>query len=290
MPQPLFAVAELAAAAPPWRVAVGRAGSILRALLGSREVRVVRRVARVALWPVNFVLGNILSGNWVPSGPWIVVWSSFAFAANVQTYKQIVGLSWRLAKAQVAAWRGDSEEKSRVACELCDTIIGLILKFDSNSPEDIDCGELCPFGMGKCVRTCESIVEAIATSSHYPCVAAQLCADFGDRFSVLSELAAAPLTVAAVVGTLPGAAGVAPTSELLQRRPVVFESAYASSSSGSRFTPLLEQAMQFSCPTIEGLELLFEQGVRQNAIWTGLRQPEAPPIGDSALQWKQHRT
>ena len=177
MPQPLFAVAELAAAAPPWRVAVGRAGSILRALLGSREIRVVRRVARVALWPVNFVLGNILSGNWVPSGPWIVVWSSFAFAANVQTYKQIVGLSWRLAKAQVAAWRGDSEEKSRVACELCDTIIGLILKFDSNSPEDIDCGELCPFGMGKCVRTCESIVEAIATSSHYPCVAAQLCAD-----------------------------------------------------------------------------------------------------------------
>lgn len=74
------------------------------------------------------------------------------FAANIQTYKQIAGLSWRLLKAQVTSWRGDSEEKSRVACELCDSIIGLILKFDSNSPEDIDCAQLCPFGMKSCAR------------------------------------------------------------------------------------------------------------------------------------------
>lgn len=29
------------------------------------------------------------------------------------------------------------------------------------------------------MKTCDAIVEAIATSSHYPCVAAQLCADDG---------------------------------------------------------------------------------------------------------------
>ena len=206
------------AAAPAWRLAIREFRGVLIKVVASREVVVLRKVVRLALLPVRFVLGKILSGDWVPGGPWIAVWSSFAFAANVQTYKQIAGLTWRLARAQVTAWRGNTEEKSRVACELCDSIIGLILKFDSNSPEDIDCEELCPFGMKKCVRTCDAIVEAIATSSHYPCVAANLCEDefagASDSFGALlggeakcawdkAERACAPKGVCTKTGSAP---------------------------------------------------------------------------------------
>ncbi|KAJ8608742.1 hypothetical protein CTAYLR_007805 [Chrysophaeum taylorii] len=137
----------------------------------------VERAVRIATFPVRVVL----SGNWVPKGPWIVIWGLFAFASSVQTYKQILGLSWTLVRLRFSAWRrGASLESSNaVACELCDSLIGLLLKFDANSPQDIACEKLCPsaFGGGVCVRTCERIVEAIRTSSRYPCKAAKLCPD-----------------------------------------------------------------------------------------------------------------
>jgi len=102
----------------------------------------------------------------------LAVYAAMAFASNVQTYKQIASLTFRVTKAGLSR-----QSEAAAACELCDAIIGLVLKFDDASPEDVSCDDLCPFGMRRCVTTCEAIVEAIATSSHYPCVAAQLCPD-----------------------------------------------------------------------------------------------------------------
>eukprot|EP00633_Aureoumbra_lagunensis_P006185 CAMPEP_0197324740 /NCGR_PEP_ID=MMETSP0891-20130614/71275_1 /TAXON_ID=44058 ORGANISM="Aureoumbra lagunensis, Strain CCMP1510" /NCGR_SAMPLE_ID=MMETSP0891 /ASSEMBLY_ACC=CAM_ASM_000534 /LENGTH=835 /DNA_ID=CAMNT_0042817593 /DNA_START=349 /DNA_END=2856 /DNA_ORIENTATION=- len=74
--------------------------------------------------------------------------------------------------------RGNKEDVSAIACELCDSFLSLLLKFDSVSPEDVSCHALCPGVMlnkDRCVAHCERIVSAISTSSHYPCMAAGLC-------------------------------------------------------------------------------------------------------------------
>lgn len=132
----------------------------------------VRSTWRVVSLPFRFLFSKVISGDWVPSGPWIAVWTLFGFASNVQTYKKLFGLSIQLISDSV---RGGSRDGSSAACGLCDSIIGVILKFDENSPEDVDCEELCPFNLGRCVKICSRIVNAISTSSHYPCVAAGLC-------------------------------------------------------------------------------------------------------------------
>lgn len=127
----------------------------------------------------RFVAVKILSGDWLPSGPFFFVWSTFAFASNLQTYAHFFGLGWELLRVQVATARGKGGDRSTVACELCDTVIGLVLKFDSTSPQDVECEALCPplAGRASCVTTCQRIVEAVQTSSHYPCIASGLCPD-----------------------------------------------------------------------------------------------------------------
>merc|ERR1719463_793748 len=74
----------------------------------------------------------------------------------------------------------------------------------------------------------------------------------------------------AVMGTLPASAGFTLPSGILERfKPALVEAAYRSSETGSRFTPLLQQAVDAGCEVIEGIEMLFEQGCAQCEIWTG---------------------
>ena len=78
----------------------------------------------------------------------------------------------------------------------------------------------------------------------------------------------------AVMGTVPGAAALSiPLAVLEKHVPVVMDAAYQSSASGSRLTALLQDGKKFGCHTIEGLEMLFEQGCAQCERWTQLPAP-----------------
>eukprot|EP00746_Dinoflagellata_sp_MGD_P149849 gnl/MRDRNA2_/MRDRNA2_81838_c0_seq1.p1 gnl/MRDRNA2_/MRDRNA2_81838_c0~~gnl/MRDRNA2_/MRDRNA2_81838_c0_seq1.p1 ORF type:complete len:331 (-),score=55.96 gnl/MRDRNA2_/MRDRNA2_81838_c0_seq1:105-1052(-) len=80
----------------------------------------------------------------------------------------------------------------------------------------------------------------------------------------------------AVMGTLPATAGFTLPDGLLARlKPALIEAAYQSSDKGTRFTPLLQQAIEAGCDTIEGIEMLFEQGCAQCEIWTQKSAPRA---------------
>ena len=59
-----------------------------------------------------------------------------------------------------------------------------------------------------------------------------------------------------------------PEALLTGHLPVVLDTAYRSSSESTRFGSLMQQALAIGCPTVEGLELLFEQGCAQSEMWT----------------------
>jgi len=106
--------------------------------------------------------------------------------------------------------------------------------------------------------------------------AVALAKAFGENFRAISD-AKELETLArldAVMGTLPGTAGVTlPDALLAACQPVVIDAAYQSSASGKRFTALLQQAADHGCAVVEGLEMLFEQGCAQCEIWTCGKAP-----------------
>ena len=78
----------------------------------------------------------------------------------------------------------------------------------------------------------------------------------------------------AVMGTVPGKAALCiPLSTMERHRPIVMDAAYQSSATGSRLTSLLQNGKRYRCHTIEGMEMLFEQGCAQCERWTGLPAP-----------------
>ena len=74
-----------------------------------------------------------------------------------------------------------------------------------------------------------------------------------------------------VVSCVPGSAGLTlPDDVLKARSPIVLDAAYR-----PRETPLLAAAASAGCVTIEGIEMLFEQGCAQAEIWTHRPAPRA---------------
>lgn len=106
--------------------------------------------------------------------------------------------------------------------------------------------------------------------------AQELAEEFGDSFVAVDDAKELEglARLDAVMGVIPGTANFTlPDSIMRTHRPAVVEAAYRSSESGSRFTPLLTQAIEAECETIEGIEMLFEQGCAQCEIWTGKPAP-----------------
>jgi shikimate dehydrogenase len=56
--------------------------------------------------------------------------------------------------------------------------------------------------------------------------------------------------------------------DALDPRPVVYDMVYR-----PRRTPLLVVAAAAGCPTVEGIEMLIEQGARSFELWTGVPAP-----------------
>lgn len=106
--------------------------------------------------------------------------------------------------------------------------------------------------------------------------AEKLAEEFGETFVAISDAQELEglARLDAVMGVIPGQANFTlPESVMQTHRPALVESAYKSSESGSRFTPLLTQAIDAGCEVIEGIEMLFEQGCAQCEIWTGKPAP-----------------
>lgn len=90
-----------------------------------------------------------------------------------------------------------------------------------------------------------------------------LAAEFGG--SVCQQLDAAALPrLELLVSCVPGTAQLTlPVDYLRSAGPIVLDAAYR-----PRQTPLLQDAAKAGCVTIEGIEMLFEQGCAQSEIWT----------------------
>ncbi len=66
-----------------------------------------------------------------------------------------------------------------------------------------------------------------------------------------------------IIGTIPASSKYTAPEYLLKSKPLVFDVAYR-----PRRTALLQQAEDAGCDTIEGIEMLIEQGLQQFKIWT----------------------
>lgn len=86
-----------------------------------------------------------------------------------------------------------------------------------------------------------------------------------------------PGPVAAIISTIPGSANFVVPAHVLASKPVVLDASYK-----PRVTKLLAQAREAGCETIEGVEMLIEQGLAQSKIWTGkVAQPQV--VADAVM-------
>jgi len=99
-----------------------------------------------------------------------------------------------------------------------------------------------------------------------------LASEFGGQLMVdLQPGTTALARLDVVVSCVPGSAGLCLTDDVLRARsPIVLDAAYR-----PRETPLLTAAAAAGCVTIEGIEMLFEQGCAQAEIWTHRPAPRA---------------
>ena len=85
-----------------------------------------------------------------------------------------------------------------------------------------------------------------------------------------------------LVSCVPGSAGLSLPPPLLRKlQPLVLDAAYR-----PRETPLLRDAAAAGCTTLEGVEMLFEQGCAQCAIWTHRPAPRRE-IADGLVAFLQ---
>ena len=100
--------------------------------------------------------------------PWVMLSLLLGFSKHVQDVKEIGSLGWMLLRG-----RGES-----AGCQLCDKIVGVVLKQaeldDMSDGGGVDCPSIC-FRVPKCVRQCGKITSAMANSTGFPCIAAGLC-------------------------------------------------------------------------------------------------------------------
>ena len=100
--------------------------------------------------------------------PWVLLSLLLGFSKHVQDVKEIGSLGWML-------MRGRGEDAK---CQLCDKIVGVVLKSaeldDMSEGGGVDCNSIC-FRVGKCVSQCQKITSAMANSTGFPCIAAGLC-------------------------------------------------------------------------------------------------------------------
>jgi len=96
--------------------------------------------------------------------PWVILWGGVAFAKTFATVKDLVFLFVDVLFGGEGA-----------ACTLCDKIVTVLLAGDAEGGmEDLDCTGMC-FRLDKCVKICNNLKKALASTAGFPCVAAGYC-------------------------------------------------------------------------------------------------------------------
>jgi len=81
-----------------------------------------------------------------------------------------------------------------------------------------------------------------------------------EAVSSLDDLSGGVLDL--IISTVPGSAKFTAPAELLENKPVVFDVSYI-----PKWTSVLTQARDAGCQTIDGLEMLIQQGIEQARLW-----------------------
>ena len=104
------------------------------------------------------------AGAFTMPPPWVILWGSVAFAKTFATVKDIVLLIIDVVFGGEGAM-----------CTLCDKIITIVLAGDAEGGiDEINCEGVC-FRLDRCVKICDKLKTALATSASFPCVAAGYC-------------------------------------------------------------------------------------------------------------------
>lgn len=134
------------------------------------------------------------------------------------------------------------------------------------------CGELCALVLGgggtaraACYALQQMGVGALRVYNRTTAKAEELAKEFGGECMVELEKGVGELErLDIVVSCVPAQANTTLSNERLKTlNPIVLDAAYR-----PRDTPLLSAAAAAGCTTIEGVEMLFEQGCAQCEIWT----------------------
>lgn len=137
----------------------------LRLALGAPWLKPIVWPVRCVVRPAWYLVNKVVSGDWVPSGPWMMVGIALSFASSVQEYKRVAGHLLRLLFAREGA-----------ACDLCHSIMPILLHYDEGDADEIHCEEIC-WGMKACMGVCQRVIGALASSAEYPCITVGLCPD-----------------------------------------------------------------------------------------------------------------
>eukprot|EP00286_Rhodomonas_abbreviata_P002249 CAMPEP_0181347916 /NCGR_PEP_ID=MMETSP1101-20121128/34129_1 /TAXON_ID=46948 /ORGANISM="Rhodomonas abbreviata, Strain Caron Lab Isolate" /LENGTH=303 /DNA_ID=CAMNT_0023460153 /DNA_START=21 /DNA_END=928 /DNA_ORIENTATION=- len=106
----------------------------------------------------------------VPPAPWVAAAGAIQFASGINWYVKMSKLA-----LQIVTGGGMD-----AACDLCDELVTMMLELDDAKDNmDLDgdelCDNICPFKLEKCVNLCEKLMEAIKTSTKFPCEAVGVC-------------------------------------------------------------------------------------------------------------------
>lgn len=101
--------------------------------------------------------------------PMVVIVMAVQFASDIQWYKRMASLMWKM-------MTGSGRE---AACDFCDQVITTVMdlkdtKDEASDPEEL-CGAVCPFGIKYCMNICTNLMDAIGSSTKFPCEAIGMC-------------------------------------------------------------------------------------------------------------------
>ncbi|KAJ1485609.1 hypothetical protein T484DRAFT_1792862, partial [Baffinella frigidus] len=153
-----------------------------RAGVTGRAVRAALVLAVVAGWCCSLPRTEASLVAWIPAlPPWVIVGIIINQAANVQTIKRAAVLLGKLMLGQT----------EQAKCAVCDELVTrtfeiLAIADSVDKAGSINCNEMCPFKIKRCVALCEKIVVAVQETDRFPCVALKMCPPM-DEFGALPE-------------------------------------------------------------------------------------------------------
>jgi hypothetical protein len=137
-------------------------------IVGAALSKVGSAIAVLTPYPIRVVAGYLWS--WVPEieSPFFLVVMMVQFASDIEWYKRMTRLLFKM-------MTGSGRE---AACDFCDEMITQVMDLEDTKDDAQDADELCdavcPFNLQYCIDMCKTVMEAIGSSTKFPC---EVCVD-----------------------------------------------------------------------------------------------------------------